>query len=47
MVQLEMIRSQTAEEFLRKLNTFITRKMRPEVMISDNASVFQTTNQMD
>eukprot|EP00795_Rhopilema_esculentum_P001699 gene1699-biopygen10278 len=42
-VHLEVTRSQTAEEFQRKLNAFITRKMRPEVIVSDNASVFKTT----
>ena len=42
-VHLEVTRTQTAEEFQRKLNAFITRKMRPEVIVSDNASVFKTT----
>ena len=42
-VHLEVTRTQTAEEFQRKLNAFITRKTRPEVIVSDNASVFKTT----
>ena len=42
-VHLEVTQSQTAEEFQRKLNAFITRKTRPEMIVSDNASVFKTT----
>ena len=38
-----MTKTQTAEEFHRKLNLFITRRTRPKVMISDNASVFKST----
>ena len=30
-----MTKSQTADEFQRKLNTFITRRTRPELIISD------------
>ena len=44
-VHLEVTRSQTAEEFPRKLNAFIARKMRPEIIVSDNASVFKTTDE--
>ncbi|CAB4014977.1 Pro-Pol poly [Paramuricea clavata] len=40
---LEMTKSQTADEFQRKLNTFITRRTRPELIISDNAKVFKAT----
>ena len=42
-VHLEVTQSQTAEEFQWKLNAFITRKTRPEMIVSDNASVFKTT----
>ena len=42
-VHLEVTQSQTAEEFQRKLNAFITRMTRPEMIVSDNASVFKTT----
>ncbi|XP_074629542.1 uncharacterized protein LOC141887151 [Acropora palmata] len=42
-VHLEMTKSQTAEEFQRKLNGFITRRTRPKRMVSDNAAVFKTT----
>ncbi|XP_068723917.1 uncharacterized protein [Montipora capricornis] len=42
-VHLEMTKSQTAEEFQRKLNGFITRRTRPKCIVSDNASVFKTT----
>ena len=42
-VILEVTKSQTAEEFQRKLNAFITRKTRPEMIVSDNASVLKTT----
>ena len=42
-VHLELTRTQTAEEFQRKLNAFITRKTRPERIISDNAGTFKTT----
>ena len=38
---LEVPTSKTAEEFQRKLNSFIAR--RPRLIISDNASVFETT----
>ena len=40
-VHLEVTSSQTAEEFQKKLNTFITRTTRPQHLISDNAAVFQ------
>jgi len=42
-VHLEVTKSQTAEEFQRKLNAFITRKTRPQQIVSDNAAVFKTT----
>ena len=42
-MHLEVTKSQTAEEFQRKLNAFITRKMRPQQIVSDNAAVFKTT----
>ena len=38
-------KSQTAEEFRDKLNAFISRKTRPQRIVSDNASVFKTTAQ--
>ena len=42
-VHLEVTRTQPAEEFRRKLNAFIARKVRPEVTVSENASVFKAT----
>ena len=42
-IHLEVTKSQTAEEFQRKLNSFITRKTRPQRMVSDNAAVFRST----
>ena len=42
-VHLELAKTQTAEEFKRKLNTFISRRMRPRIIISDNAAVFKAT----
>lgn len=42
-VHLQVTKTQIAEEFQRKLNAFITRKTWPEILISDNASVFKTT----
>lgn len=42
-VRLELSRTQTAKEFQRKLNAFITRKTRPERIISDKAATFKTT----
>ncbi|XP_068759744.1 uncharacterized protein [Montipora capricornis] len=38
-----MTKSQTTEEFQRKLNGFITRRTRPKSIVSDNAAVFKTT----
>ena len=38
-----MTKSQTAEEFQRKLNRFITCRTRPKCIVSDNAAVFKTT----
>ena len=40
-VHLEVTKSQTVEEFQRKLNSFIARKTIPRLIISDNASVFK------
>lgn len=42
-VHLEVMKSQKAEEFQRKLNLFIARKTRPHLIISDNTSVFKAT----
>ena len=42
-VHLEVTKSQSAEEFQKKLNSFITRKTRPQLIVSDNAAVFKTT----
>ena len=44
-VHLELTKTQTAEEFQRKLNAFITRKTRPEVIISDNGGAFKSTSE--
>ena len=44
-VHLEVTKSLTAEEFRDKLNAFISRKMRPQRIVSDNAAVFKTTAQ--
>ena len=42
-VHLEVTKSQTAIEFQRKLNVFITPRTRPQRMISDNAAMFKMT----
>ena len=42
-VHLERSKSQSAEEFQSKLNLFITRKTRPNLIVLDNATVFKTT----
>ena len=42
-VHLELTRSQTAEEFQKKLNAFITRRTRPQRIVSDNAATFRAT----
>ena len=42
-VHLEVTRTQTADEFQKKLNAFISRRTRPRVIVSDNAGVFKTT----
>ena len=42
-VHLELTRTQSAEEFQRKLNAFITRRTRPQVIISDKAATFKAT----
>ena len=40
---LELTKTQTAEEFQRKLNSFIARRTRPKLIVSDNAKVFKST----
>ena len=42
-VHLGTSKSQSAEEFQSKLNSFITRKTRPNLIVSDNATVFKAT----
>ena len=42
-IHLQLKKTQTAEEFQRKINLFIARRTRPKVMISANASVFKST----
>ena len=42
-VHLETSNSQSAKEFQSKLNSFITRKTRPNLIVSDNATVFKAT----
>lgn len=42
-VHLEVTKTQTADEFQKKLNAFIARRTRPQLIISDNASVFKPT----
>ena len=42
-VHLEVTRTQTADEFQKKLDVFISRRTRPRVIISDNTGVFKTT----
>ena len=42
-MHLEVTKSQTAEELQQKLTAFVTRRTRPERMISDNAQTFKTT----
>ena len=42
-IHLEVTKTQTAEELQRKLTAFITRRTRPERIISDNAQTFKTT----
>ena len=42
-MHLEVTKTQSAEEFQRKLNSFVTRKTRPQLIVSDNAAVFKTT----
>ena len=42
-VHLEVAKSQTVGEFQMKLNAIITRRTRPQLMISDNAQVFKST----
>ena len=42
-VHLELTHSQGAEEFVEKLNAFITRRTRPQRMVSDNAATFKFT----
>ena len=42
-VHLELTKSQTTEEFIQKLNAFITRRTRPQRIVSDNAATFRAT----
>ena len=42
-IHLEVTKSQTAEEFQRKLNSFISRRSRPRLIISDIALTFKVT----
>ena len=42
-VHLELTKSQLADEFQAKLNAFITRRTRPETLISDNGGAFKAT----
>ena len=42
-IHLEVTRTQTADEFQKKLNALFSRRTRPRVIISDNAGVFKTT----
>ena len=42
-VHSEVTRTQTADEFQKKLNAFISHRVRPCVIVSDNAGVFKTT----
>ena len=42
-VHLELTRTQTADEFQGKLNSFITRRTRPRMIMSENATVFKAT----
>ena len=43
-VHLEVTKSQLADEFISKLNAFITRRTRPETIISDNGGAFKATS---
>ena len=45
-LHLEVTKSQTAEEFKAKLNSFIARRTRPERIVSDNGAAFKTTAAM-
>ena len=42
-VHLKLTKSQLADEFQAKLNAFITRRTRPETLISDNGGAFKAT----
>ena len=42
-IHLELMKTQTAEEFQRKRNAFISRTTRHRVIISDNAATFKAT----
>ena len=42
-VHLELTKTQSAEEFKRKLNLFIARKTRPKRIVSDNGAAFKAT----
>ena len=42
-VHLELTKSQLVDEFQAKLNAFITRRTRPETLISDGGGAFKAT----
>ena len=42
-VHLEVMKTQTGEDFRRNLDAFVTRKTKPQQMVSNNAAVFKTT----
>ena len=42
-VHLELTKSQLVDECQAKLNAFITRRTRPETLISDNGRAFKAT----
>ena len=46
-VHLELTKSQTAEEFIRKLSAYIARKTRPAVIVSDNGGADPIYSRMD
>ena len=46
-VHLEVTKTQTAVEFQTRLNAFITRRTRPQRIVSDNAVSFQNHSSVD
>jgi len=42
-VHLQLTKTRTAEEFQRRLNVFIARRIRPKLIVLDNTSVFKST----